>query len=555
MKHIKKCCFADVLLLLTLLFVGGFHEYISCVVAAAASVYLLLRLKRNGKLTIRKDLLTSAVVAVCLGYGFSCLWAVDRGMAVIGFLKFLPLLLYILCLQQETDTDTVLEILPVFAAIMTVISAIGMQFEATKALFSVAGRLAGFFQYPNTFAIFLLICQLLCLKKPEKKIWDYLLILVLVAGLLLTGSRTAFVVAVAANLGMLLVMSGKNLRKILFIGLGAVCLLGALLLLGENSVLRRYLTISLTESTFVGRVLYWLDALPLLLKYPFGMGYMGYFYAQQSVQTGVYSVAYIHNDFLQLALDAGLLPCGLFVAALVQWFFKKTVPAADKIIVGAVCVHSFFEFHFQFLGMLFLLLLLLHRQPAEKTLSHKAGFLLRGSLGAAVLAGVYMAAALSLAHFGARQLSDALYPYNTQNKLSMLEQEQDVEKAYALAEDILKQNKDYYVSYSVRAKYYYSKGEFGQVIENQRAALARNPFLYSEYESYCRMLITGIGLYEKAGDTKSAQICKQELLAVAGQLEENKDRLSPLGKLIDDQPVTVLPEEIREYVRRLEAFQ
>ncbi len=552
MKHIKKLSFAELLILLTLLFVGGFHEYLSCIASVAASIYLLLRLKKTGKLTLRKDFLTSAVVAVCLGYGVSCLWAVDRGMAVIGFLKFLPLLLYTLCLQQETDTDNILESLPVFAAIMTVISVVGMQFDATKALFSVAGRLAGFFQYPNTFAIFLLICQLLCLKKPEKKLLDYLLIPVLLAGLLLTGSRTAFVVAVAANVGMLLVSSGKNLRKVLLITLGAVCLLGALLLLGGNSVLRRYLTISLTQSTFVGRVLYWLDALPLLLKYPFGMGYMGYFYAQQSVQTGLYSVAFIHNDFLQLALDAGILPCGLFIAALIQWFLKKTVPAADKIIVGAFCLHSFFEFHFQFIGMLFLLVLLLQRQPAEKALSHKPGVLLRGSLGAAALVGVYMAAALSLAHFGARQLANTLYPYNTQNRLSLLEQEQDVEKANALAQDILKQNTAYFAPYSVTAKYYYSKGDFGQVIENQRAAIQRNPFLHSEYEAYCRMLITGIDLYQKAGDANSAEICKKELLATAKQLEENKDRLSPLGKLIDDQPITVLPEEIREYVRRLE---
>lgn len=551
LKSIKKLQFTPWILAAALVLVGSFHEYIACALSVAMSIYLLIRLLRKKQLRVRKDFLTSAVVALCLGYGLTCLWGIDRGMSFVGFLKFLPLLLYLFCLQQEEETHRGLTMLPWLGAATAVISAIGMQLPALESQFSVAGRLAGFFQYPNTFAIFLLVCELLILKKPGKKLWDYLLLLVLVAGFLYTGSRTALVVALLANVGMLLSMTKKKVRIISLAALVGVCLVLLALAANPQSVLHRYLTISLTESTFVGRLLYWADALPLLLKYPFGMGYMGYYYVQQSIQTGVYSVVYIHNDFLQLLLDVGIIPTGLFVAALVRWFLKKTIPAADKIIVGAVCLHSFFDFNLQFTGMFLVLLLLLSQDTADKHLVVKPKLLLKTGFVAVAVVSLYIGAALMLAHLGSRELADTLYPGNTQNKLSILSEIQDLETANALAEEILEQNTHFYAPYSIKAKYCYSQGDFGAVIRNERAALERNPFDHTEYESYCKMLITGIDLYQKAGDTSSAAICKQELLAVAEQFAANGDRLSALGKMIDDQPVLELSQELQEAISKL----
>ena len=550
LRTVKKLRFADWILFASLLLVGGFHEYISCALSAAMSVYLLIRLTGKKTLTVRRDFLTSAVVAVCLGYGLTCLWAVDRGMALVGFLKFLPLFLYLLCLQQE-NAEQSLQWLPYFGAAMAILSAIGMQFSAVEALFAVAGRLAGFFQYPNTFAVFLLVCELLLLKKPGKRIWDYVTLAILLGGLLYTGSRTAFLVAIVANIAMLLCLTKRNVRTFLWMGLGGVCLLGILLMLGENSVLRRYLTISVTESTFVGRLLYWADALPLLAKYPLGMGYMGYYYTQQSIQTGVYSVMYIHNDFLQLVLDIGWVPAGLFFSALVVWFVKKSVPVADKIILGAVLLHSLFDFDLQFIGMYLLVLLLLSQDKTEKVMVVKPRLPLKLSFCVVALASLYIGTALMLAHMGSRQVADALYPYNTQNKLTLLEQTEDLETANDLADDILKQNTAFFGPYSIKAKYCYSKGDFVGLIQNQRAALERNPFNHTQYEAYCKMLLKGIELYQKAGDSNSASICKQELLAVEKQLEANAQRLSRLGKMIKDQPVTELSEAVRAQIRQL----
>lgn len=549
-KTLRGIGFSGFILLAALTLLGSFHEFISCALSCAMGIWLLLRLRRQKQLVIRRDMLTSAVVALCLGYGLTCFWAVDRGMAWIGFLKFLPLLLYLLCLEQEAAPEAVLPLLPWLGGLMTVVSAIGMQFPALESLFSVAGRLAGFFQYPNTFAVFLLVCILLLMEKRGKSLWEFLLLGVLAFGLLYTGSRTAFVVAALAICAMALYLQKNRLRAFLILagGLAALLLLALVL---DNTVLDRYLTISLKESTFVGRLLYWSDALPLLLRYPFGMGFYGYQYIQQSVQTGVYSVLYAHNDFLQLLLDVGFLPAGLLFVAMIRWFAGKTVPASRKILVGALCLHSFFDFDLQFVGIFLLLLLLLRTDAAPRTLNQKPTLPLRAGLGVAVVASLYLCAALLCAFLGANTLSETLYPYNTRNKLTILEKETDPQAVEALCDDILKQNSVCYVPYSLKAQLSFTRGDIPGMMEYYRAALARSPFAHTEYEYYCRMLMQSIQLYQQRGDTKSAMICKQELLAVAKQLSANGDRLSPLGKLIADQPVTTLPQDILQFIQQL----
>ena len=64
------------------------------------------------------------------------------------------------------------------------------------------------------------------------------------------------------------------------------------------------------------------------------------------------------------------------------------------------------------------------------------------------------------------------------------------------------------------------------------------------------MLLTGMGMYQKAGDTRSVEFCIKELQNTLKLLESNKQRLSSLGKMIDDQPVTELPAELLQQIKQ-----
>lgn len=549
-KKDRFCSFSDGILLAAILLTGGFHEYISCALSVAMCVYLLVRIGKTGVFYVRKDLIALSVAVVCFGYGATCLWVIDSGMAFAGFWKFLPLILYLLCLWQENERKA-LNILPYFGAVLACICAVCMQIPELDRYFSVAGRLAGVFQYPNTFALFLLVCQLLLLEKQQKRIWDYLAIVILVAALLYTGSRTVFVLFLISNAGMLLVLLRKKGRALLLAILATATVVGIVLLLSGNPILQRLLNISLKESTFVGRILYFVDALPLLLKYPFGMGYFGYYYIQNSIQTGVYSVAYIHNDFLQLFLDVGWIPAGFFVFALVRWLFRKDICPARKLIVGTVCLHSLFDFNLQFIGMFLLLLSLTDSKENVTPWKLKNKAVCKGVFAVLTVAGLYMGTALALAHWGYYEAADKLYPYNTQNMLSMLAETEDLEQADALADRILKQNTQHYGAYSVKAKVHYAAGDFGSLIQYKRMAFEKNPFNYEEYEEYCQMLCNGIRLYSEIGDLSSIAYCEQELVRTQELLAANAKRLSKLGSMIADQPVTELSEEMRIFIDAL----
>lgn len=558
--RIKRIDLAEILLVISLFFIGIFHEYLSCAVSAVILVMLCVRLAGTGKLKFYRSPILIASAAALLFYALSAFWAVDSGAAFIGFMKFLPVPLFLLLLMQQKETDGIIHRLPYVAAVMTVLSAAGMQIPLFRPFFSVAGRLAGFFQYPNTFALFLLIVVLVVLSKDKYSAADFAILALLLFGIVYTGCRTVAVMTVIFCPVMLL--SGKNRRVKLAVLGGFVLICAAfvafLLISGNTGVLSRILTVSLSESTFVGRFLYFRDALPVIATHPFGLGYMGWYYIQQSVQTGIYSVRFVHNDILQLMLDVGWIPFILFAAAVFRALRNSKNPFYKKLILTAILMHSCFDFDLQFIAVFFVLMLFSDYTDGKEIFLNpgRSGkkALICISAAAAVLS-VYMGTALALSRFGQYGAAHAMYPWNTQNEISMLTGEKDIAAADKAADGIIARNSHVQVAYSAKARYAYSKGDFAQVIKYKDLIFENAPFAYEEYEEYCYMLINGIALYRAAGDTDSAEICRRELLGAKEKLENTEKRLSRLGRMINDQPTLRLPEEIENYISAMEASE
>ncbi len=552
----NQLCFADAVLIISSLIIGAFNEFASCIISLILSVYLLVKIFRSKQLDIKINISGISLVLICFMYGLSCLWAIDSGMAFIGFLKFLPILLFLLTVWQS-KTINFETWLPYFASGMVLISTIGMHIPYISQFFTVAERLAGFFQYPNTFALFLLVSELVLFKKQKFKIPDFICIAILIFGLLYTGSRTVFLISIAANLAMAVYRFKKAFKTKAFLISAAVFIVACagiflIILSASPDVLKRYLSISFTESTFVGRILYWVDALPLLLKYPFGMGYLGYSYMQGSIQTGWYSIRYVHNDFLQLALDIGVIPTALFMFAIIKNIFYKGTPFYKKVAIVSICAHSFFDFDLQFIAVFFLLILLLDNENGKTITIKKNTVILRSILILLAALNLYMGSHLVLAYFEQNNAAETLYPFNTDVKISSLETQSDLEIANSTADEILKQNTSSFIPYSVKAKYYYSIGDFNSLIQTKRMVFELNPYEYTEYEEYCQMLINGISFYQKLGDNASIKYCQQELINTKKTLEQNINSLSPLGKKIKDQPTAELPDEILYYITQIE---
>lgn len=546
---------AEWILLLSLVLSGGFNEYVGCVLSAIISVLLIVKIAQNRNLVVNINITSLSIAVITLLYLISCFYAIDSGMAFVGFLKFLPVLLYMLLLMQDKGIkEHLIALLPYVALALGVLSLVLVFIPATRDYFTVSDRLAGFFQYPNTFALFLLVGELTALSKEKLKPIDIISALLLIIFLLFTGSRAVFILAVFSNVLIIFFRKGKKVKILLGIVVAvlAVAVLLMLPLFNNSEIFSRYFTISFTESTFVGRLLYYFDAFPLILRHPFGLGYMGYYYVQQSIQTGVYSVMFIHNDFLQLLLDVGWIPCLLFVVGIIKSFFRKGNSAGKRIILLTVFLHCLFDFDLQFISMFFILLLFLNYNDG-KQLELKKGAVFVFSFVITGLLSLYFAVALGLAHFGFNQAADSMFPGNTQNKVDLLIAEDDIVTQNEIADRIISQNEYVQIAYSAKARYAFSQGDFESLISYKNKIFQIAPFSYDEYEDYCYMLIQGIQLYKQAGDEYSTEVCEQQLLKTADRLDRLDDKLSNLGRKIVDQPKTDLPDDIVKYINSLES--
>ena len=535
--------------IISLCAVGLFHDAVACFFGAAALALLIFRLLKTGHLTLHKNLTFWTVLSIPGFYLLSVLWALDRGMAFVGFLKFLPLLLFLLLAQQDPETKPLLlKTFPPMMAALTLVSCLLSLFPGFGESFLVADRLAGTLQYPNTFALLLLVAQLLLVGQRK---WDFTnisILLVLLAGLLYTGSRTVFALAVPANLILALSFGTKKTRWLTLSIITAVTALTLILAaVSGSAVLGRFLRFSFKESTFAGRILYWLDAAPVILKHPFGLGYRGYYYIQQSIQSGVYATMFAHNDLLQLLLDIGWIPAILLLVLIFRTLKSKTVPFLHKLVLCVIFLHSCFDFDLQFISVFFLLFLLTD-WDAGKEVTLKSKNALTFAAAALTVLCLYMGAALTLSLTGNTVAARKLYEPNTDNNIRLLLQTEDSQKATALAKEIIDQNEYVTVAYSMVARQAFSQGDFTTMIACKKEIFTRAPFQHDEYIDYCQMLLVGMELYQKAGDTASRDLCLRELLAAKKAVETLDSRLSPLGKAIKDQPDTSFPAELAQAI-------
>ncbi len=554
-NSVKNISLSQIGLILSVLAVGTFHEFISCILSALLIAGVAFYILKNGEMKLYMNVTLLTVGVITLLYLISPLWAVDGGMALLGFFKFLPLILYLFLLFQEPPEarEQAFFFLPLAAAAMVIVSA-GLSFiPSLHSTFTVADRLSGFFEYPNTFALFLLIAELITLTAPKKKVTDYILLAVLVGGMLYSGSRTVFVLAILSNAVTIFLASGKKSRLVFLAVLAAAVAAVVLVsVFGHSVLLERFTRFSWKESTFVGRLLYFRDALPVILKHPFGLGYLGYYYMQPSFQTGLYSVRFIHNDFLQLMLDIGWIPALLLAWITLKPVFSKDTSLRRRLILSILFLHTCFDFDLQFVALFMILLLTCDYRSGKEIVLRQKGALVTTVCSVFFAASVYFGIALCFSYANKTDTALKLYPLNTQDKIAKLSQIESPEEMDKMADDILSHNEYVPVAYSAKALYAYSRGDFASMINYKKSVFEKAPFLYEDYEDYCQKLMTGIQLYRDAGDENSAYICLKELRNVPQLLRNVGDRLSPLGKIIKDQPVLELPEEILQYIAESE---
>ena len=552
----RNMYFYLILIALTGMAGGGYFVYVS---AIASIVFILIQGVRSWHeniVHIPWNLNALALAVLIAGYIITPLWGIDSGMAFMGSIKFIPVFLFFMIIsQQSEEQERLIQLLPLLGTLMTVFSFVMMQFSSFESWVTVAGRLAGFFQYPNTYALFMLVCLIIVIYRIKIHSPDWLDILygvVSLFGIYMSGSRAVLVLTAVVLCGMAFV--NRNIRKVvascLIVGAGVLLILA---IAGPGKMLISRLAGTITNaSTFWGRLLYAKDAVKMIVEHPFGMGYYGYFFSQSEYQTGVYSVVNAHNEFLQIMLDIGILPACLFYVALIKTAISKNTKMRDRVILCVLILHSLFDYDFQFLVMGFVLVLFLNADGIKEIRISKFTKMIGIVVGMAVV-GISGMIGISDFFYTQNQPQKAVKYYggNTMARVELLGSSTTVEEVERWAEDIIADNKHIAIAYSARAQVEMSKGQVENYLRDEETALKLAPYEYDEYVNYLETLSYFTGKYLENNDKQSAQMCVKRAENIPVMLKKVQDKTSKLGWMIKDIPQVTLSYENLELIKEM----
>lgn len=408
-KRVNYCLIAICALCLCLW--GGIYDFTIAIYGCIFCIGIITVVRKKDRLSIPVNITSAGLIIILICSIISSVAARDHGIAVIGILRIVVFIVFwiLWCNIAEQKRDIIWNVLPELLAGITLVSIVLYFIPQLREYLYSAKRLGGVLQYSNTFAL-LLLASFICLMYREKKSKSaYVVGSILILGIILCGSRTVFVLLI----GVILFFIVKKKLSLKYFGIvisGLVILLFILQLLMKLDI-QRLLKITLNSSTLNGRVLYWFDGIRVLMKNPLGLGYMGYYFKQPQFQTGNYATKYVHNDFLQMGLDNGIIAMIAFIVIVGYCIVSKRTNDRNRLILIMLSVHAFMDFDLQY-GFMFCLLLMTMDTGSDNNLKlkKKCAYIIHGAL---LMIGLYFVVALGFEYTGNMKAALGLYPLNT----------------------------------------------------------------------------------------------------------------------------------------------
>lgn len=522
---------------------GLFYEFLVFICACLLCIGIANSVQKNKKFIYYKTYTNTAFLLFTIGYWISMFFAVDKGVAFSGVLKFTVPWIFLLFLMQleKEKREECIKTIPTIAVIMLILSVVASLGEGTRVYFFQARRLGGFFQYSNTMALFFLIGIVLLAfeEKKNQKIWTKMMLLTF--GILLTGSRTVFFMMILLFLFMYL--REKTIRKKIMGLLGVVFVISSLYvcITGDYQNIGRYLSSSLESSTLLGRMLYNLDGIKLLGSHLGGVGYKGYYILQPLIQTGVYTAMFVHNDWLQIALDAGIITAVAFAVSVIGNIVSKDTSLRNKIVLVAISFHMLLDFDLQYFSIFAVMLFMFPLEKGRKEYNiSKVKFLI---LTVCILYG-YFAVSYFCCHLGAYEIADKMYPYDSQIKEVCMLSSSTIEEAESKANEVLAMNPYSYAAWNIKAVAELEKGNYTEMIQYKKQGLAITKYDILEYQDYIVLLKKAIDGTQGAEQERFIN----DLLCVEGQMMAVLEKTHKLAYRIKDKPELELGQEYKEYI-------
>ncbi len=528
--------------------------------------------KKRGSVVLFKGIDSVMLLCFYLCVLMSCFWAADTGEALAGGLRWLSALGFLLLLmQRKADSETLdpFAYLPIAGCLMLILCTIGYFIPAVQSTLFFNGRLSGFFNYPNTCGLFFMLAIMKLTQQTDglKKQFYYLQMALLLAGFALTGSRTGlvlllFYLIVKAIFLFVNRLLNKEESVIKFgditLAIGGVLLLVIVLLYvvitRDVYGFGRLFRLSLSEKDLVERVLFWRDALPILKDHNLGVGYGGYAVLRPLYQSGAYVTRFVHNDWLQIAIDHGLIAGILFAVLIIRALVNKE-DGGNKSLLCLLAAHLFFDFDLQF-GCVMLWLIALLSLSGGKRIEirlkkEKAGVLSSVLCIACICLLAYFGTANLLLRIGNPNGAYAMNPLDAEAADHMMLNSADQRSAAEIADRILTHNAYDKTAWRMKSYDAYETGKYDEMTTAITKRLALEPYNVTAYEDSIELFYAAMQNCLAEGEEQEAKKLREQLLEVNKLRIRKKKNVSQLAVLAKDRPKLKLSEMDREIVKKV----
>lgn len=480
----------------------------------------------------------------------TCAFAFDKGAAWLGIVRIAAVFIFGLLWMNLEDhsRNDVFDAIPFAGACINSIAFAAWFVPEIRSYFYSAGRLWGSMQYANTWALFLLIGIIILLCKEKVSYQEWAEAVILLVGIIMTGSRSVFVLTVVFGGWIFLKSRADKKIKLLAAGLTVLILVVVQMVMGLD--IGRLAEISMNSSTFNGRLLYWQDAMNLIVRHPMGIGYMNYYFIQPQIQTGYYFIKTVHNDLLQCVMDNGMAAAISVIILVGYGLYSKKNSKRNKLVLLVLVLHSLFDFDFEFMVMACIFVMCLPIEGKQKEIPSR---LVGGVIGAAGCICVYFSVALGADYFGNVNLSLAMYSYNTMARKELLSMKSDV--SYQAAERIIKENGMIAEAWEVRLQQAVEENNYETALdaENQMLKCAGYDLYYYNQAVLCLSHVLDTALRD--GDLENGQLILAEIQNIPDKIAQLKKRTSDRAWKLYEKPSFELDENIQNYIQKLEGIQ
>ncbi|MCR8636440.1 O-antigen ligase family protein [Paenibacillus radicis (ex Xue et al. 2023)] len=351
--------------LLLFFWVGAlFHGYLYEMDYLYADIFLFICLAavvfRQKEIKLRAE---HFLLFIFIGlYIISLFYSVDKEKALLEALRVIGLipLSFLVSIQTTAGHQVILRSIPWIGIFLV---AVGLIFELER-----QGRLESTLQYANALAIFLLLAVLLSILFYilERKRSQLILLLINAIGLWLTFSRSVWVLW--ALLIVCCIIAFKQMREktvlVSIISMHALSLVVSAMIKQDLSAFwNRARNIHTQASEYQLRTVYWQDSLMMIKDHLWsGTGGGGWSVLLPYYRSEPYFVRFVHNHYLQVGLDVGVVGI-IILVALIILFYKQagqtlhTTMDPEKVLwtkgllIGntVLLLHSGFDFDYSFL--------------------------------------------------------------------------------------------------------------------------------------------------------------------------------------------------------------